>query len=230
MANALRARVARDYFNALSAARQIELEERVLAAREDDLKRTEKLLAVAASKYVDVLSARVQVATAQQTVERARGDAEKARLQLKQTMGVEGAATFELATDPIEVFDPASLKVDDLVAQALTSNPSVVATEAQRAVATQSAAVARGRRWPSVSASFGFSRSANSKGYSSIGDLNPQNRNVNFGLGVSLPVFTRFQTSASIAQADARQLDAMKICVPPVSPPSGRFVRHTLTC
>jgi outer membrane protein len=208
MANALRARVARDYFNALSAARQIELEERVLAAREDDLKRTEKLLAVAASKYVDVLSARVQVATAQQTVERARGDAEKARLQLKQTLGVQGAATFELATDPPEVFDPASLKVDDLVVHALTSNPSVVAAEAQRAVANQSAAVTRGRRWPAVSASFGFSRSANSKGYSSIGDFNPQNRNLNFGLGVSLPVFTRFQTSASIAQADARQLDA----------------------
>jgi outer membrane protein len=207
-ANALRARVARDYFNALSAARQIELEERVLAARQDDLERTQKLLAVAANKYVDVLSARVQVATAQQSVERARGDAEKARLVLKQTLGVEGAATFELASEPPDVFDPAKLKVDELVARALTSNPVVVAAEAQRDVANQSAGAARGRRWPSVSANLGFSRSANSKGYSSIGDFNPQNRNLNFGVGVSLPIFTRFQTSASIAQADARQLDA----------------------
>jgi outer membrane protein len=84
----------------------------------------------------------------------------------------------------------------------------VVAAEAQRVVANQSASAARARRWPSVSANLGYSRSANSAGYSSIGEFNPQNRALNFGLGLSLPIFTRFQTSALIAQADARLLDA----------------------
>ncbi len=210
MENTLRARVARDYYNALSAVRQIELEERVLAAREDDLGRTQKLMGVAAAKYVDVLSAQVQVATAKQTVERARGDAEKARLVLKQTLGAEGSSAFELASEPPAVFDPATLKVDELVARALGANPGVVAAEAQRAVADQSASATRGRRWPSVSGSMGFSRSANSKGYSSFGDFNPQNRSLSFSLGVSLPIFTRFQTSAQIAQADAREQDAIE--------------------
>ena len=206
--NALRARVSRDYYNALSALRQIDLEERVLAAREDALNRTQKLLAVAAAKYVDVLSARVDVATQKQAVERARGDAEKMRLQLKQTLGVEGESAFDLTSEPLAVFDPSTLKVDELVARALGANPTVVAAEAQRVAASQGASATRARRWPSVSANMGYSRNANSAGYSSVGEFNPQNRALNFSLGLSLPIFTRFQTTASIAQADARLLDA----------------------
>jgi outer membrane protein len=35
--------------------------------------------------------------------------------------------------------------------------------------------------------------------------LNPRDRGLNFGLNVSLPVFNRFQTNQSIAQADANK-------------------------
>src|SRR5262245_58941424 len=108
-ANALLAQAGREYFAAIRAQQAISLEERLLAARKDDLARTEKLLGVAASKYIDVLTAKLQVASAQQSLELARGNAEKQRLTLKHTIGVEGPATFTLATEPPEVFDPATL-------------------------------------------------------------------------------------------------------------------------
>ena len=38
--------------------------------------------------------------------------------------------------------------------------------------------------------------------------MNPQNRAFNFGISASLPLFSKFQTSAAIARADASRDDA----------------------
>jgi outer membrane protein TolC len=54
----------------------------------DRLERTEELLRLAARNRVDVLGARADVAQAEQNVERARGEADKARLTLAATLGM----------------------------------------------------------------------------------------------------------------------------------------------
>jgi outer membrane protein len=207
-ANQLRAQVAREYFNAMRAEQRIKLEETLLASRKDALARTEKLLTVASTKYVDVLSARVDVATAEQAVEDARGLADKARLQLKQIMGVEGPATFTLATEPPAIFDPATVKVDALVQTATVSAPAVLIADAGLRSADKQASAARATRWPSLTGSLSYGRSTQARGYGALGELNPPNRSFGFGLGVSLPVFSRFTTSAQIANADASEIDA----------------------
>lgn len=208
VANRLRAQVARDYYAALRAEQLIALEEKLLAARRDDLERTEKLLAVAASKYVDVLSARVDVATAEQNLDQARGNAQKTRLTLAQTLGVGGAASFVLGSAAPEVFDPKALDIEVMVRRAVTASPAVLqATAAQRASEQRNSA-ARGSRWPTVRGTAGFNRGTQLSGYDAFGELNPQNRSFSFGIDVSLPLFNGFSTSAQIAQTDAAELDA----------------------
>ena len=209
-ANQLRAQVAREYFNAMRAEQRIKLEETLLESRKDALVRTEKLLSVASTKYVDVLSARVDVATAEQALDDARGQAEKAKLQLKQTMGLEGAATFTLATQPPEIFDPARLDVNALVSAAVVAAPSVRMAEASLRAADKQAAAARSSRWPQLSGSVGYGRSTSARGYDALGEFNPPNRSLSFGVGVSLPLFSQFTTSYQIASANAQEIDAQE--------------------
>lgn len=205
----LAASVARDYYNAVSARRQVDLEMNVLAAKQDALQQTEKLMAVAARKYIDVLQARVDVASAQQVLEDAKGNAEKARLQLKSRIGIEGDAGFELATPLPEPFDPSKLDASAIVQQAFAHSPLILAQIEALNVADKRASNSRARRWPTFRGNASFGRGSNAQGYTDgLGDFNPPNRNWGFGVSMSLPIFSNFTTSATIATDDATESDA----------------------
>ena len=205
----LDARVSREYFQAVRAVRNIALEEGLLASARDRLARTEQLLRLAARNREDVLGARSDVAQAEQNVERARGDADKTRLTLAATLGMNPTTSLSVDTVLPRVFDPADLNVETLVSGALSASPLVRQREAALSAARHSAAAARGRRLPSISANAGYNRGMSSAGYGAFGQLNPnENYGFSFGLGVSLPLFSRFQTSDAIAQASASAVDA----------------------
>jgi outer membrane protein len=205
----LDARVSREYFQAVRAVRNIALEEFLLASARDRLQRTEQLMRLAARNREDVLGARSDVAQAEQNVERARGDADKARLTLATTLGMQPTTSISVDTVLPRVFDPADFDVPALVAGALAGSPVVRQRAAALSAAKHSASAARGRRLPSLSASAGYNRGMSASGYGAFGEFNPgQNYGFSFGLGVSLPLFSRFQTSEVIAQANANATDA----------------------
>jgi outer membrane protein len=204
----LEARVAREYYQALRAVRNIALEQALLASAQDRLKRTEDLLRLAARNREDVLGARADVAQAEQNVQRARGDADKARLTLAATLGMDPRTSLSVDTVLPPVFDPASLNADALVTGAVSGSPLVRQREATVRAARHAAAAARGRRLPSITANAGYNRSVSLNSYRAFGELNPQNYGFNFGVGLSLPLFSRFQTAETIAQASANAEDA----------------------
>lgn len=206
---ALDARVSREYFQTVRAVRNIALEEYLLASARDRLERTEQLMRLAARNREDVLGARSDVAQAEQNLERARGDADKSRLTLAATLGMSPTTSISVDTMLPRVFDPADLDVEALVASTLATSPLVRQRQAALTAAKHSASAARGRRLPSISANAGYNRGMSSAGYGAFGQLNPdQNYGFSFGLGVSLPLFSRFQTSEAIAQANAGVGDA----------------------
>jgi outer membrane protein len=204
----LAGQVSRDYYNAVRTARLIALEEALLASAQERLVRTEELLRLAARNRVDVLGARGDVAQSEQSVARARGEADKARLALAATMGLDPATPFTLDTLLPPVFDPAVLDHDALVAAALHAHPVVRQRSAAVGAAEQRAAAARGRRWPTITANAGYNRNMNRTGYAAFGEVNPPNYRYSFGLSATLPIFTRYQTSATIAEANAAASDA----------------------
>jgi outer membrane protein TolC len=205
----LRADVSRRFYDALQRERLIQLEARLLASYRERLEATERRLRVASTDPVDVLGAQVDVANQEQKVEQARGEAEKARLELlRDGLGLEAIPAFELEGDAVEPFDPSVLDVDALVAEALRSHPRVLEGEAQVTVARHRASAARGSRWPTITLDAGYSRSMSLQSYEALTELNPRNSTFSFGVTASVPVFTRFRNSAAVAQAEAERGDA----------------------
>lgn len=204
----LDAEVKRAFYDALGAARMIELEERMLAAARERLATTRELLRVARTRPEDVLGAEVDVARQQQELEAARGEARKAKLRLLQAMGVEDAAEFVLEGRLGDAVDPGRLEADVLVERALAGSPRIRAARAEVDRAANAADAARAERWPRISLSAGLSRGMNVGSYEALTMLNPQNRSLSFGLSASLPLFTGFETSRRIAEAEASQSNA----------------------
>ena len=209
--NQLDATVQRSWHDAQRAERLIELEERLLASARERLERSEQLFRIAAATRVDVLGAQVDVASQEQTLATARDAARKARLVLLETIGLppHDADGFEIPEEEPAAFDPASLDIDVLVAQALQSNPWVLQRSAAADAAERNASVARAARWPLISANLNYNRSLREPGaFDAFGRFDAQQRGFSFGLSADLPVFSNFRTAAAVAQAEASAEDA----------------------
>lgn len=204
----LEADVTRRYYEAVRARQRIELEERLLASRRDQLEVTERQLRVVASGPVDVLGAQVDLAIQEQAVAQARGDAAKQMLLLAEALGIDGELAAELVDSLPPIFDPSDLDVEALVAAALESSPRIREAEAALAAARHSASAARAARFPMITASAGYGRSINRPDYDALFEFDPPNRSLRFSLNAQIPLFTRFQTTASIVQADVTRANA----------------------
>lgn len=204
----LEADVTRRYFEAVRAQQRIRLEERLLASRRDQLEVTERQLRVVASGPVDVLGAQVDLATQEQAVAQARGDAAKQMLLLAEAMGIEGELDAELVDALPPIFEPSVLDAEALVALALEASPRIRELEASLAAARQSASAARASRLPSISATTSFGRSISRSELDAFFEMNPPNRGLSFSIGASVPLFSRYQTTAAIVQADVARANA----------------------
>lgn len=206
---ALQAQVASLYYRAQAAAANVALEERLLVTARDQLDATERRFRIAAARREDVLGSQADLANAEVRVERARGEARKAVLLLRQAMGLEGDAPLQLTDSIPRPPADVALDADSLVRLALARHPIIAAEAARAEAADRGASAARGARWPSITATAGYGRSDRSNGFGSFWDVNPAGqRGFTFGLSTGLPLFDRFQTSAQVAQADAQAEDA----------------------
>jgi outer membrane protein len=206
----LTSQVSREYYQAVRTLRLIELEEQLLESARERLASTEALMRLAARNRVDVLGARADVAQNEQAVERARGEADKARLALAATLGLEPATSITIDNVLPAVFDPSDLDPATLVALAMRRSPVIQQRQASVEAAQYQLSAARGRRLPTISGSMGYSRSVNQPGsrFGAWGEFNPLNHGHSFSVSASLPVFSRFQTTAAIVSASTNAQDA----------------------
>jgi outer membrane protein len=207
-ASALDAELARHYYDARRKAALIRLEEELLRAAEARHAATERLLRIASASPVDLLGAEIAIAQQARAVEQARGEARKAMLVLNEAMGLSEAVAWELRSDPPPVFDPASLDPDRLTSHALSASPRLRQLQAQVDVADHRRRAAGASRWPTLSASAGFGRSIGTVGYGALFDPNPLDQGFNFGLSVSIPISSQYQSSYQVAQARIAALNA----------------------
>jgi outer membrane protein len=208
-ASELDASVTTAFYGARQAAMLVDVELRNLQTARDRHGRNQELFRVAAVDQVALLESERGVITAQQSLRRQEAEAEKQRLSLAQTLGLDVSIPFDIAPETPDVFDPAGLDPEALVSSAITASPAVRQQVAAADAADRQISAARGSRWPTITTSFGWSRGAGESGFGAIGNFNPNDRRGwSFSIGASLPLFTRFQTSASIAQAQASADDA----------------------
>jgi outer membrane protein len=201
--------VTHQFYEAVRSMRLVEVERQNLETAQERLAQTEAQFGIATVSQVDVLGARRSVLDAERTLRNQEADAYRQRLLLAFIMGVEPATTFELETAVPQVFDPSALEEQALVDRALQVHPLLREAEAAVATARANSSVARGTRWPSVSGGFGFSRGASSSDFRTFGEINPLNHGWNASLGLSLPLFTGFETSHRIEVAETNERDAL---------------------
>lgn len=204
----LDAELARSYFSAVRYDRQAELEESLLETAAQHVEATRRLLAIAARDPLDLLGAEIEAARQERAAREAQAEARKAVLRLRELMGESGPEAYVLTDGLPPLFDPSALDLEGLVAAAIAANPELARLEAQEAAADRRVAVAGSARWPTVSLNAAYGRSIGVSGYDALTELNPRNSNTTFGLSVSLPVFSQFQTSYQVAQARAGRANA----------------------
>ncbi len=192
------------FYQAILRQRLIAVEQDLLASAQDRLSANERLFRVGSTDQVDVLGAQVDVARQEQALEQARGEAGIARLAVLQQLGIlDESLDFESVGSLPEPFDPSVLDAELLVGRSLEISPAVTQADAQAAAAGQRAGAQRGQWLPTVSLQGRYTRSLQERDYSAFGQLSPRDYGFGFGVNFNFPIFSGFQRSDDIAQADA---------------------------
>lgn len=204
----LEANTKRAYFAAVLNDSLISVEEKLLQSARDQLEATQRRFRNAGADQIDVLGAQVALAQQEQAVARQRGAAEKALLTLRQTLGLGDTVAVTVQGGFPSLFDPSRLDADSLVARAETMSPAIEQSEATADQAHALASAAHGQRWPTIRGSVGYDRSVNRTNYGALTEFNPRNHGFSFGINVQLPIFSQFNISQRIAQANAQSDNA----------------------
>lgn len=204
----MRGEVSRRYWESVRADRLIRLEEELLASARDRLEVTRALVRVGVRGPLDVLSAEVTVAEQEQALERARGDARKSQLDLRQAMGVMDGGWLRLTDEPVPLFDPAALDAQTLVRQALSGHPRVRRVDYALMQSEARLGSAQGARWPRLTMGANLGRSQQFQDYTGFYALDPLNQSAGVSLNLSVPLFTGHQTSYQVQAARAARAAA----------------------
>ena len=202
----LRTLVGTDYFDIVRRNQLVAVEEQGLETAREQLAAIRTLLRLAARQPTDVLGAELDVARAEQSLQQAQGEARKARLALREQMGVPMETPFEVVDGFPAVFDPSAFDTEQLIRQALSASPRVVQQVATVDAAERSLSAARAARLPSLSGSYRYGRGTSARDYDAFGQFDLPNSGWGFGVNLSLPLFNRLQTSAAVGRA-AVQVD-----------------------
>jgi outer membrane protein len=201
--------VERAFFRAQLLRDRVALEEEVLRVSNRVLEATERLFALAAQSRADVLGARVDVQRQDQALESARRDYLKELLALRRHMGDPAIGEFELQDAPLDVFDPATLDLQDLLSRADESSPQILQSEATVALNRASASRERGTRWPTLSFSGGVGRYGWGLDQDALFDVTPtEQTSGSLSLGLSWNIFDGFDRQYAIASADVESRNA----------------------
>lgn len=205
----LRAGVVRAYRSAQSQQSLLAVEEELLASRRLDLENTRRMFELAGAGRVDVLTAELNVQQQEQRIQQARGQLQRALLSLRTAIGDPGLLDLQVTETLPEPTDPAGLDADALVASALASNPALMEQEAGLVVSRAQAQSARAGRWPSLGLSFSASQSTFGDEWAGAFDPFPdRSRSGGASVGISIPLFPRFDTRARVAQAEVSLANA----------------------
>jgi len=198
----LRAEVIRIYHRAQAQQATLRVEEDLLEGRRLDLDLTRRMFDLAGATRVEVLAAELNLQRQEQRIQQTEAQVEQGLLSLRRAIGDPQLEAFSLSEVLPEPSDPTSLDPDELVARAHATSPTIQEQVAQVDVGAAQMRAARGNRWPSMSVSFGFNQRTFALKKDALFDPWPsQGRYGSAGFTLSIPIFSRFQTSARIAEA-----------------------------
>lgn len=206
--NTVLADVQRQFLVTQRQKARLAVEEEILAARERDYQLAERRFELAAIGRSDLYAANLDLEQQRVAVGEARSQVDKAMFALRRAIGDPSLRLLDVEQELPEPFDPADLDLEALAASAMQHSPAVGAAEATRAMAQSELSTTKASRWPTLSITSSFYRQASGAERAALFDLAPQDFYGTFGLDVSIPIFTRFETSQRIASASVELRNA----------------------
>jgi len=199
------------YYEALKQQRLVEIGERQLENRRQDLERTRERFRLAVADRRDVLGAEFEVRQEELALLDARDEASSRRRELRVAMGEDpdGAGGAALA-EPPPAPEARALTVAAAVERALEANPELRSLRADVARAEADRVGAWTRYLPTVTLTYSESRSANAGAPGDFFQLDLPNTRDNVGFSASWNVFEGFgrREETARARADERRTRA----------------------
>jgi outer membrane protein TolC len=204
--------VKQSYFEALKQAQLLNVAERQLGARRQDFQVTEQRYRIAAASRSDLLGAEMDLSDAELRVLDSEDALSRALRQLQVTLGVPvtntdpGALTL---VDVDRVPDASPLDADELVANALVANPSLLALQEDERAAASDLLSAKATYLPRIDLGYTLGRSKELGRDESLLDFDPANTSDGFVIQGSWSLFSGFSRKRQTAQADQQRRQAM---------------------
>ncbi len=155
----LRTNITQQYLTALAQQARAELQDTLVATARTQLELAKARVAVGAATVLDVRRAEVALGQQQVAGIQARNQAAVEKLRLLQQIGLEPSGDVAL-TSRFTVDDP-GLRLESLLQQARTANPTLLALRSRERVAGLSVRQARGAYLPSLTVDFNVSAFSN---------------------------------------------------------------------
>lgn len=211
--NAVLAEVQRQFLTAQRQKARVAVESDLLAAREQDVEATRRRFELATVSRSDLLGTQLELEAQRVAVIQAQGEFDKGLLALAKAIGDPGLVKIDVAPGDPEPFDPATLDVDALVERGRRDSPQVGEAAATLSVRQAALRNQKAARWPTLRLNSSFYRNAYGQDQTALFDLvelnfSPDDFRASVGLTVDVPLFTRFQTSRDIAEADVQLRNA----------------------
>ena len=187
------------YFNYLKASQLLDVARSNLMSSQQQLALAEQKYELGSAKKTDLLKAEVRFGQARIDVINNDAMLQNAYRTLKNAMGLIGTDrdfSVEEVEIPLEIIP----EIDTGFELIQKFNPSVKAKQYQITSAELSAKIAKGSRLPTISANASYSGSAENLGDAITNSFNDQKR-VNTGLSISVPIFSGNSISTRIQQA-----------------------------
>ncbi|HXG84968.1 MAG TPA: TolC family protein [Pyrinomonadaceae bacterium] len=197
------------YTNALAAARQLDVLERLIAADEELVRVTEARLKEGDVAPLDVNLVKVESDRLKVQAIQARSELETGLLQIRTLIGADIAESLRLAPQPERPprFDTG---ISELTETALNTRPDLQAARLGEQLGAARIDLARANAVPNVAGAVRYSRSKQIFDFPPIagGNFAKRDSELTFGVSIDIPVFNRNQ--GEIASATGERLQATR--------------------
>jgi outer membrane protein len=199
------------FFEARAARALIHVQEEQLENQRLNQTEVQQFVQVGVRPEIDLLQAQTDFANARVQLLTAQNNYAIAKAALRQSIGLQSAQNFEVASDTLETMEQESRGLSLLVDDALKHRPEILSIERSRAAARASLDAARADYLPTLAANGGIAEVGRE-----LGDLS---LNWNLGVSLSWQLFQGGLTSGQVDEARAlalvqdTQLDAVRLQV-----------------
>ncbi len=196
----IRAAVIREYYDLVRQRKLLEVQEADLEAKSRNLEQVEAFYKIGSRTKADFLQARVDKANSQLQLLNVKNAEALADARLHSRLNIPQDAPFEI-DESIE-FTPAQFSLNSEIDHMFEHRSDLLADKQRIAAADAALSVAEKGRYPTLSASFGYSW--NDRAFPQDGQVFKRDYNWNVGVFLSWPIFDRFQTKANIQSTKAQ--------------------------